>query len=202
MRNGRVPALPLWVCHALPKDGVVEIIDSCSVPVRVSCRYQHTRGKHELSVASTVPLRPRSVYVRRTETVKVSPVTQISKTKTERIEHSNLTLLPRHRIRSQCRLGNVVRCYREALSGLDGVEGCNHQELIGTVSLHRSDSRFYIDSLARIVELQLSAHQHSYQSRLLAPLVPRPVWPIGTVRAAPPTQTEPFFPSHIFECPI
>ena len=52
----------------------------------------------------------------------------ICKTKTQgRMEHSNLTLLPRHRdVRSQYRLGNVVRCYREALACLEGVEGCNH----------------------------------------------------------------------------
>ena len=35
------------VCHASPKE-LVEIIDSCSFAV--SCRYLHTRGKHERAV--------------------------------------------------------------------------------------------------------------------------------------------------------
>ena len=56
--------------------------------------------------------------------MKVSPVM-------ERREHSNLSATSPPHFRSQYRLGNVVRCYREAVAGLEGVEGCKHLDVIG-----------------------------------------------------------------------
>ena len=70
----------------------------------------------------------------------------ICKAKTERIEHfqSQSATSPPH-FQSQYRLGNVVRCCREALSCLEGVEGCNHLDFIGYVSLCNRLIRFCIE---------------------------------------------------------
>ena len=84
--------------------------------------------------------------------------------KTETFQSHSATSPPH--FRSQYRLGNVVRCYREAVAGLEGVEGCKHLEVYWP-AYTVLDFTNNLDSLARIVELQCSGHRRSYQPRLL-----------------------------------
>ena len=109
-----------------------------------------------LLLPSSVPMRPRSVCVRRAETVKVCLPLAICKTKTERIEHIPISL---------CYLATALsitapsgkRC-AVLQRGFGGPGRCRGLQSSRPYWLRYRCIVLKIDSLALIVELQRSPH--------------------------------------------